>query len=201
LPEGVKPIRDTIRVDAGDRWVLLDPVTRTKVGEEMKNLREAASETAAGGVEGKTSAEAGAKLPFVETATNRVLKVLDDLSNDDMREAFTGYSGYLPNVSPEANDYQASLDQVAGNVFLQAFNELRGGGAITEAEGNRATVSLSRLGQVAPSDAGYQKALDDTRETMKEILINARKRAGVQPPPPSGGNEDVDSLKQKYGLE
>lgn len=202
LPEGVKPIRDTIRVDAGDRWVLLDPVTRTKVGEEMKNLREAASETAAGAIEGKTSAEASAKLPFVESATNRVLGILDSLDKSPMREAFTGYSGYLPNMSPEANDYQGMLDQVAGNVFLQAFNDLRGGGAITEAEGNRATASLTRLGQVAPSDAGYQKALDDTRAVMREILDNARKRAGLtdqtpefQPPP------DIDNLKQKYGLE
>lgn len=37
MPEGFQPGRDPIRMDAGDRWILLDPVTRQTIGEVPKS--------------------------------------------------------------------------------------------------------------------------------------------------------------------
>lgn len=130
---------------------------------------------------GTESGKAKMTLPNVETATSRVLGLLDDIDKDPMRSSFTGYSGYLPNTSPAANTYQSKLDQITNNVFLQGFNDLRGAGAITEAEGKKATGALTRLSTTALTDEGFQKALDDTREVMRSILNNARRRAGLEP--------------------
>jgi hypothetical protein len=94
-------------------------------------------------------------------------------------------------MSPEANDYQGILDQVKGNTFLQAFDSLRGAGAITETEGKAATAALTRLQTVAPSDKGYQSALDDTKRTLREILANARRRAGVEAVPEANMSPDI----------
>lgn len=192
---------EPIKVDAGTKYVLLDPQTRQVVGEIPKNVQEEERNKAAGQVEGKTTAEAKTALPNIVTTTERVLNRIDRLDQDPMRSAFTGYSGYLPNLSPKANSYQALLKEVQGNVFLQAFASLKGAGAITEMEGQAATAALSRLQAVAPSDEGYQSALDDTRQVMRTILKNARERAGVTEASPPAPADDASAYKQKYGLD
>jgi hypothetical protein len=191
LPEGFELAKEPIKMDAGTEWVLLDPQTRQVVGRIPKALEEAERQKATGEASGKAITEARNKLPNIETTTNRTLALIDRLDKDPMRKSFVGYSGYLPNMSPEANDYQGILDQVKGNTFLQAFDSLRGAGAITETEGKAATAALTRLQTVAPSDKGYQSALDDTKRTLREILANARRRAGVEAVPEANMSPDI----------
>lgn len=201
LPEGFKVAKDPIKIDAGTEWILLDPQTRQPVGKIPKNVGAETAEKTTAEEEAKRRTEAKAALPNIEATATRVTGLIDRLDKDPMRQSFTGYSGYLPNISPEANDYQALLDQVGGNTFLQAFASLKGSGAITEMESRKAGEALSRLQAIAPSDAGYQSALDDTKAVMLEILQNARKRAGVEtqapttPPPPSGDTGGFKVLK------
>lgn len=193
LPEGINIGKDPIKVDAGTHFVLLDPVTRQPIGQVEKQLQKAEEQKTIG----KDQGEAKQALPGVETQTNRIIELIDRLDKSPARSSFTGYSGYLPNVSTEANDYQGLLDQVGDATFLQGFESLRGSGAITEAEGAKALGALSRLQVTAPSDEGYQSALDDARQVMREILINARKRAGVEVKEEDAGNKK----RLKYNRE
>lgn len=179
LPEGVKPIRDTIRVDAGDRWVLLDPVTRTKVGEEMKNLREAASETAAGGIEGKTTQEAKTKLPTVQNSVRRMLTQLQDVESDERLGNVTGWEANFRTMNPSNVDVEEKIGQLHGGAFLEAFQSLKGAGAVTEAEGAPATAALARLKNLRQSDAGFVDALSDFRTEVLALAQLAGRRAGL----------------------
>ncbi|HEY6861658.1 MAG TPA: M15 family metallopeptidase [Pseudolabrys sp.] len=200
LPEGFKLAKDPIKVDAGTKWVLLDPQTRQPVGEIPKNIQEAAAEHAAGAEQGKISVEAKAALPQIETTTNQVLDILNRVESSPLRQEFTGYRGYLPNMTPAANDYQGLLDQIKGKFFLQAFQSLKGAGAITDVEGKKATDAFARLQVTAPSDKGFQSALDDARAAVKEVLVNARKRAGISTPIEEPASK-LNDLKSKYGLD
>ena len=93
--------------------------------------------------------------------------------------AFT-QPGALPTLPgtgmPEA---EGLLSQVQGAVFLQAFEQLKGGGQITEIEGQKATQSQSRLNQRGMTWEAAQKALNE----MRDVAINAQLRARAKLPP------------------
>jgi hypothetical protein len=75
-----------------------------------------------------------------------------------------------------AASFQALFDQVQGGAFLQAFETLRGGGAITEKEGAKATAAKNRM-SLAQSEDEFVKAALEFREVMNQGLKRAEARA------------------------
>ena len=94
----------------------------------------------------------------------------------------TGLRALAPNISEEARASQARIDQVQGKAFLQAFEGLRGGGAITEAEGGKATASISRLQSKAVGTEEYKKAIADVRKEIDALVVLARQKASASEP-------------------
>lgn len=80
----------------------------------------------------------------------------------------------LPGTAGAAFD--AQHDQLGGKVFLQAFNSLRGGGAITEPEGVKGTQAIARLSR-AQSPEDYTAALND----LEGVIDRGMQRAQAQP--------------------
>lgn len=83
----------------------------------------------------------------------------------------------MPIPATDAAGFQARLEQLGGRQFLQAFESLKGGGQITEVEGNKATNAMSRLQQTGQSEAEYRQAAEE----LKSILRTAAQRAGWNP--------------------
>jgi hypothetical protein len=73
--------------------------------------------------------------------------------------------------SPEA-DFDKKLKQVIGKAFLKAFNDLKGGGSITEKEGEKATDAITRLSRFS-SEVEFIRA---ARE-LENILAKGEQRA------------------------
>jgi hypothetical protein len=73
--------------------------------------------------------------------------------------------------SPEA-DFDKKFKQVVGKAFLKAFNDLRGGGSITEIEGVKATEAITRLSR-SISEVEFIRA---ARE-LEDILAKGEQRA------------------------
>lgn len=71
---------------------------------------------------------------------------------------------YIPGT--DATNFRVALDQIKGSAFLQAFESLKGGGAITEMEGTRATDAIARL-NTAQSTPEFQKALTDFQKVVQ----------------------------------
>ena len=67
---------------------------------------------------------------------------------------------------------QALLNQVKGQQFLQAFENLRGGGQITEKEGEKATEALSAINK-----STSEKDLKKNIQTLRDIMGRAKNRA------------------------
>lgn len=182
LPEGVQLSEKLMSVDTGTGTKLVGGTSHGTVADVPKDLAGAEAEKKRGELQ-----EVGRQnFPAVNDKMARLQTRLDKLGNSKMREAFTGYSGYLPNVTPEANDYQGLLDEVQGGTFLAGFGDLRGSGAITEIEGLKAEQAISRLKVLAPSDAGYGEALADAKTVFEEIRQNAARRAGMEAAAPRG---------------
>jgi hypothetical protein len=107
-------------------------------------------------------------------------------------ETVTGFSGLAdPRNWPGINrgfgtsDVMARIEQLQGASFLEAFEKLKGGGAITEAEGKKAEQAQARL-TTAQTDEAFKTALEDLRAAIEPALERARQRAaggqGGQPP-------------------
>lgn len=80
----------------------------------------------------------------------------------------------------EAAGGQAKVNQLRGKAFLEAFESLKGGGAITEKEGEAATAAKARLDQ-AQSEKDFINALDDFEKEVDSLYQLAQeKRARAQ---------------------
>lgn len=203
LPEGVTLSKEPIRIDAGTSTILIDPITRQPIGQIPKNVAETAQQTA----EGKNLAEAKVNLPKAEESANNALSTIDSLANDPYLNSMVGsVEGRMPNLTSDAARVQGKMDQINGQSFLQAFNMLKGGGAITEIEGQKATQAMARL-NTAQSEKDYREALGDLRMIIQTGLQRARVAAGMQtqgptpPSPPSPPTPPGSDYKSKYGLD
>ena len=77
-----------------------------------------------------------------------------------------------PYAGTKEADFKAMLDQVQGGAFLQAFESLKGGGQITQIEGEKATQAIVRA-QQSQSEEGFKKSMND----FLSVLDKAEKRA------------------------
>ena len=77
-----------------------------------------------------------------------------------------------PFSGTKAADFYTLLEQVQGGTFMQAFNNLKGAGQITEQEGAKATAAIARLNPRQTED-GFNKALMD----FDGVLAQAQARS------------------------
>lgn len=134
-----------------------------------------ASDIEAGKGEGKNR---GA-LPGALAAADRLVGGVDDLLRDPALPNLSGpLQSWMPNLRGDTNRAQSKLDQIQGGTFLQAFNDLRGGGQITEKEGEKATAAYNRLASTGMNDADYRQALEEFKSEVLKLREIAIQRAG-----------------------
>ncbi len=139
-------------------------------------------------VMGKAQGEAAADLPSFERKSQQIINQIDALIKDPKLSGMTGYSAYLPNVSPSSQGTQARMDQVTGKAFVQAFQDMKGAGAITELEGAKAAAALTRLQNPYQSDSDYRAALEEFKQEVQSMADTVRSRAsGIRTPQQQGG--------------
>lgn len=180
LPPGVKMQRDPIKFDAGTHFVLMDPTTRQPIATIPKNVDEVARQKEAGGLQGKAQGD----LPAMESLGTDIIKKIEAVSADKNLDKMIGYRGYLPNVTPEARTLASKIEQLKGQAFLQAFQSLKGAGAITEMEGAKATAAMARMQEMVQSGQDYREALADFKSEVQRLMDVKRAQArGGRPAP------------------
>jgi len=97
----------------------------------------------------------------------------------------------------DAAGYQALQDQIEGTAFLSAFEALRGGGAISEKEGEKATAARLRM-RLAQSENEYMKAAREFQEVVRTGVQNAQRKAGGGAAPAPATSPNIDALLDKY---
>ncbi len=195
MPQGVTVSNKPLQMDAGTHFVLIDPVTRQQIGQVPKNVAGAAQQKAIG----TASGEAQAQLPGAEGMASQIGKHIDELANDPYLPNMLGpLASRMPNVSADAARVQARMDQLKGGVFLQGYQMLKGGGAITEVEGLKAENAMARL-SAAQNLQDYRAALGDFRDALSTGLAKLRSQAGMVPggqQPGTGGAPPSRSAPQ-----
>jgi hypothetical protein len=90
-----------------------------------------------------------------------------------------------------AAGFQALQDQIEGTAFLSAFEALKGGGAISEKEGAKATAARLRM-TLAQDEKEYVKAAREFQEVVRVGVQNAQRKAGGVAPA-AAGNVDTSN--------
>ena len=96
--------------------------------------------------------------------------LIDSLMNNPDLPQILGVEGTLrgvadklvPGLQETYADLMARVDQLKGGIFQEAFQSLRGGGQITELEGQKASDALARLNTAQGVDA-FKEALREYR--------------------------------------
>jgi hypothetical protein len=174
LPEGFQISKDPIKIDAGTHFQLLDPQTRQVVGTLPKDVAGAEREKVIGEETGKGQVA----LPQLLATSSQTLKAIEDVRNHPGRGFMTtGAMGGMPGIpGTSGRGFTVALDQLKGKTFLEAFNALRGGGAITEAEGSKATNAMARLDR-AQNKEDFESGLNDLRDVVKAGMMRAAAKA------------------------
>lgn len=154
------------------------PVVKSTDSPELQGSLAQAKE--AGQVTGKVKTEAGFDAPRVVDVSSTALKQVDELLKHPGFTQAVGKSSMLgvqKVPGTEAYDFMSRLDQVKGGAFLEAFNQLKGGGQITEIEGKKATDALARMNN-STSEPEFKAAAEDYKNIIKLGMNRAKMKAG-----------------------
>jgi hypothetical protein len=182
----------------------------TRRGQDITEQRERdlalaenqAAAKARGKVIAENKVEAERALPGAIATAEQTLTLIDEMIGDarvskngkewevpkggrDPAEGFTDYVGLgFPGErfleGSDAASYERRQLQIEGKTFLEAFESLRGGGAITEVEGAKGQQAISRMNK-AQSEVEYVKAARELQAVVRKGVERARTKAGVAP--------------------
>lgn len=191
---GDKEVRDAagrVYTDPAEVQALIDEAVRFGVSEQgdrafVRGLganeadiatgAAAEAENARGTVEGTAAGEANVGAADAARKAQAGVDLITSIINDPALGAITGnIEGRLPpgiRGGQAGVDLAAKIEQLQGQVFLQAFESLKGGGAITQIEGVKAEQAMARLNR-AQSQEAFKAALVE----LLEVYDSARQRA------------------------
>lgn len=175
------------------------PVTSAAEEGEGRGVR------AAGEASGKTIGEAKAAakidLPRIENNAGLALKAIEDLKSAPGLAGIYGVQGKFPNFpGGEAANAQARLDQVKGKTFLEAFNSLKGAGAITDVEGKKGEAAIARLDQAQSVEAAVEALSELQQVIVRGVDVARAKAAGPQKTQRNYSSMSDDDLKSALGI-
>jgi hypothetical protein len=155
-------------------------------------------------VTGSAQAQAVVEQPAAQDKANRLLSQLDDLEN---HAGLTGAVGLksssslfgareTPFSGTDEASFVALVDQVGGAVFLEAFQELKGGGHITEIEGQKAEQAVARIRNRSQGENAYKQAIQELREIIQTGLARRAKEAAGDFSPNQSGTVNFSDLPE-----
>lgn len=125
-------------------------------------------------------------LPSTLTSAQLAIDTIDNALNHPGFDANFGIKGQLYNIpGGDAADAKTYIDQIGGQNFLTAYQTLKGGGQITEIEGQKAEAAMARLAK-AQSAASARQALNELKSVVRTGMTNALIKAGNQAPASNG---------------
>lgn len=158
-------------MDADPNLSYLDAITLAKKGDvgfatEQKELAEERS-------------KAKSDISRINDNASLALRTIESIRAHPGKSSGLGWTaatGYIPGT--DARGFANLVDQAKGQTFLEAFNSLRGGGQITEAEGAKATQALARLDRYQ-SAADFEAALKDLEVVIRAGQKRAQDKVGI----------------------
>lgn len=168
-----------------------------RLAQDPEHQRAMAAARAAGQAVAKSEQAAIDVLPkVIDTAAAALANIDEMIGRPERKDPVTGkvipatrpHPGFttvvgatmLPGArfvpGTAAADFQARFDQIKGSAFLQAYETLKGGGQITNIEGEKGTAALNRM-SIAQSEREFIQAAREFQEVVQKGLERAQRRA------------------------
>jgi len=197
-----------------------------KATDDPQHQGNIAAWKAAGKYTGEQGAKAETELPQVLDTATQQIAMIDQLvgNTDGSIKPHPGFKSYVGlTMKPFARlidgtseaDFDGRLKQLLGGAFLQAFQALKGGGHITEIEGEKATQAITRMSK-AQSEREFVVAARDLQTVIQQGVRRAQTKARFAPsaatprldlaaPTDAGGTltpeeqDELDALRKRFG--
>lgn len=164
------------------------PVRGMNEPESTYNLRKDAWETQAKDI-AQGEAKVKLALPQYESNADQILGTIGRVVGTGDKpapgfEANVGVRnplGVMQLRGTDARAWQAQYKQLMGQNFLSAFNDLKGAGAITDAEGKAATEARAALSDPGISEEDFRRNAKILEDTIKTGVNRQRALAGLPP--------------------
>jgi hypothetical protein len=187
LPEGVTPNYGVEKIDLGDSYVFQDKKSgafATNPDGSIKVVPKNLEDAEAAKAKGKKRGEASFNLGRVVERADELLGLIDEVLEDpDLNALIGSIEGRMPTAMRKGKKrtLQRKIDQIIGKSWVEAYQSLKGGGHITEIEGQKAAEAKTRLQDQTIDEAGYIDALKDYRNIVAIGLQRAYEEAGEAP--------------------
>lgn len=194
--EGFKGMKSTREIDTGTEKITVNAQTGAVIDRRPYNAEERAAATARGKTTGTAQATAAIDLPQIETTANNAIRYLDELKNHPGRKDATGpLAGRVTALGGAQADFVSRLQQIENGAFVNTYkNDLKGGGAISNIEGEKGTKARARMSRITrPED--FDAAIEDYKALIRQDQENARKRAAG----PSSGTSRIKKYNPETG--
>lgn len=179
MPEGITATAGFDRVDLGTAWGVVDKATGQMVGTIPKDNYGAAFDAAQGSAAGQNIGDRAAAAPATIAQAQQMLDLIGQIKSDPALPSITGsWQGNLPAGIPlitggqAGGDLAVKIQQLQGQTFLTAIDQLRGMGALSNVEGTTAKEAVARLAR-AQSPEEYRWALTELEATVRGGLERA----------------------------
>lgn len=151
---------------------------------------------------GKNKAVAEAALPGALQTAEEGIRLIDEMvGKPEIKDAsgkviqkatkpHPGFSSYVGGTlvpgarfleGSDTASYEVRQKQIEGKAFLEAFNALKGGGSITEKEGEKATAAIMRMNK-ASNEKEYVAAARELQGILRTGMDRSRAKAGQASP-------------------
>jgi hypothetical protein len=182
-PQQRRPLRAIGTTVAGDTMFDRFGNPIRNVGQ---NIANAASMKEQGQLQGKAAFDLGTAVQKGEEG----IRLIGELETHPGRATGTGFSSKIDPrnyfAGTDATNFRVRVEQLQGQVFLEAYEALKGAGQITEIEGAKAERAKARL-STAQSDEEFLVALKELKDVLSAGVERAKRRAapvgGAQPTP------------------
>lgn len=183
---------DASRAAAANALASAERTRNMPIPEGPKNIARKVRETSAlanAAEMAKASTAARTSLPDVEDQARIAFSRAASLVKHPGFEAavgmpnpFKGGFGVVEVPGTPAFDFASELEKSQAGAFTNAFQTLKGAGAISEAEGKAATAALANV-RSSTSEQQFKKNLQEYVDILKMGVDRARRKADFQPVP------------------
>ena len=134
--------------------------------------------------QGKEIGTTSSNLGKIKQDANTILNTISSIKNHPgfssvvgrIADPLDGNFGFFSVPGSKAADFRAKTDQLKGQAFLRAYEDLRGTGQITEIEGQKGTDAIASL-QNAQSPEQFAKSLKELEDIVKIGILRAEQKA------------------------
>jgi hypothetical protein len=190
MPDGYSYVPPNRSLDIGTGYQTVPTRGTGQVGGVIpKDIAGQQAQEEIGTAAGKATAAAPADMAAAEMA----LSLLDSIERDPNLDIGVGGSSIFNNIpGTPGRDFQTKVDQATSGAFLSAIQQMRGLGALSNAEGQTATQAVTRM-TTSVSKEEFLSALSD----YKAIVTAGYQRAASRV---SGGAPAAGAMEDPLGL-